>query len=368
MNILDFKDYARVETERVKKELAPKKDGDVRFAFITDFHYKYITEMKTSISNLVHAINELNKSSKIDFVCFGGDNVGNYPNSKEEHIDMMKNLASFVSDFDVPVFFVQGNHDENSIHGKIEGSDSRCRTGFEVPDELQYDILFSAKSNVANYHNGENKALYGYFDIPEANTRIILLNSSDLPYILDGDIMRYNQQFNFGFGGKQLEWLCKEALSNAPENVIFIDHVPFDHVKFAPAPNEGAYNFDALDMITSAFAKGEKIHISSDDTDFGYDITADFGGIKHNIPARISGHCHVDTTSIDKNGLLSITTMIAGRKNSGMGAGDNGIMYEREPYSATESSMDIFTFDSKNYTLSAVRYGSGENRTFDIKK
>ena len=47
---------------------------------------------------------------------------------------------------------------------------------------------------------------------------------------------------------------------------------------------------------------------------------------------------------------------------------DSGEGWETEPFSATETIMDIFTFDSQNYTLSATRYGSGKDRTFSLKK
>ena len=58
--------------------------------------------------------------------------------------------------------------------------------------------------------------------------------------------------------------------------------------------------------------------------------------------------------------------MLAGRKNSGWKPNDKGVFFEREPYSDKETSVDIFTFDPEEYTLTATRYGSGEDRKFDI--
>lgn len=366
MELFKFENYAKLETERVKNALPKLKETSLRFAFISDLHYKFIDEMRTTVSNIVHAVNELNKTGKIDFLCLGGDNVGNYPASPEEHVEMMAELRALLENCDVPVIFVHGNHDDNSIHGRI-GSSNVCRTGFEVRDEVQYDTLFSISEKSCAFHFAGNKALYGYFDADNANTRIIFLNSSDVPYIVQEGIMKYNQQWHFGYTEKQLSWLCGTALANAPENVIFIEHMPFDHVRHNYS-NEFIYNTDALDALTVAFSHGEKLRIESSHEDLGYDISADFQGKTHNIPARISGHCHIDTQSIDPVGFLSVTTMLAGRKNSGMDAGDDGIIYEREPYSAFETSMDIFTFDPEEYTLSATRYGSGKSRTFTLKK
>lgn len=373
MNLVEFQAYAKEETQRVKKVLPKRGDRDVRFAFITDLHYKYIKEMQTTVSNIVHTINELNETEKIDFICLGGDNVGNYPASRQEHIDMMIELAMLLKNCDVPVLCVQGNHDDNSIHGRI-GDTNRCRTGFEVPNPLQYGILFSQCEQYEQYHGGGSRALYGYFDIPEADTRVVLLNSSDVPRILgslteqgefvpgSGDVLKYNQQWDFGYTAKQLDWLCHEALKEAPEHVFFIQHVPFDYDRHPGEEGAVTRNAEVVDAIIQAFAKGEKLQISGGEEDFKYDIQVDFGGKKHRVPARIGGHCHIDTVSTDKAGFLSVTTMLAGRKASGLGIGDDGVMYERVPYSAKETSMDIFTYSPEKGKLTATRYGAGVSR------
>lgn len=366
MKLLDFQDYAKNETERVKNALPKLKETSLRFAFISDLHYKFIDEMRVTVSNIIHAVNELNKTEKIDFLCLGGDNVGNYPTSPEDHIKMMEELRALLENSEVPVIFVQGNHDDNSIHGRIPGTNT-CRIGFEVKDDIQYYTLFSIAEKCPAFHFAGNKALYGYFDAEKANTRVVFLNSSDVPYIVRDGIMKYNQQWDFGYSEKQLSWLCHTALANAPENVIFIEHMPFDHIRHNYS-GENIYNDDAVDAITTAFSCAEKLHIESQHEDFGYNISVDFQGETHNIPARISAHCHIDTQTIDPAGFLSVTTMLAGRKNSGMDVGDDGVLYEREPYSAIETSMDIFTFDPEEYTLSATRYGSGKSRTFTLKK
>ncbi len=363
MELLPLTDYAAAETTRVKNRLPMKKATDLRFAFLTDLHYKSISEMRTSVSNIIHALNVLHETESIDFLCLGGDNVGNYPNSREEHISMMEELASLLKNAHMPVIFVQGNHDDNSIHCAIEGTHI-CRTGFEVPDEIQHDILFTLANGFEHYHPAGEKELYGYFDIPHADTRVVFLNSSNVPYILDSDTLRYNQQWDFGYTGKQLSWLTSTALQNAPKNVFFIEHSPFETERTKSEPKE---NEDALNAITRAFANGEKLHITRDHADFGYDITADFRGEKHNVPARIGGHCHFDSCGIDPAGFFSITTMLGGRKNSGMSIGDDGVMYPRERYTETETSVDIFTFSPDEYTLTATRYGSGVDRIFKIK-
>ncbi len=364
MKLLPFQNYAKEETLRVRAELPAKDAHDLRFAFITDLHYKFIDEMQTSVSNIVHAINELNKTEKIDFVCLGGDNVGNYPPPPKAHVEMMSELASLLSQCDVPVFCVQGNHDDNSIHGRLSPVSHVCRIGMEVSDEVQYDTLFSQSEKCAHYHGGGNKALYGYFDADEANTRVVFLNSSGVPRRVENGILMYNQQWDFGYTEAQLSWLCEKALKNAPENVIFIQHMMFDNNH--ADDGENVYNKDVLNKITAAFIRGAKARFIDTHEDFGYNIFADFGGKPHRVPLRLAGHCHADRACIDEIGLLSVTTMLAGRSNSGLAIGDDGVKYSHEPFSAIETSFDIFSFSPEQNTLVATRYGAGKSRKFNI--
>lgn len=365
MNIqkLSFSDYAKTETERVKEHLPVLLHGDVRFAFIPDLHYKYIDEMRTAVFNLVSAVNCLNRTEKIDFLCLGGDNVGNYPPSMEEHIDMMRELASLMSYCEVPWLYLKGNHDDNSIHGEVDHT-HRCRSGFEVGDAVQYEIFSSHATDYSNYHSGGKNCLYGYWDIKEADTRFILLNSSDAPTIIDQDgMLKYNGQWDNAYGSAQLAWICENALHEAPKYVFFLEHIPFDGNRYSESHRIGE---EALDLITEAFMHGRKLDISSDTPDFEYRIQADFSGTCHSIPARIAGHCHYDSSLRDDLGILNITTMLSGRKISGVYPDDKGILYKREPYSALETSMDIFTFSPQRGMLYATRYGSGADRKFSL--
>lgn len=345
MELFEMQDYAKEEMQKVIARLPKKEADELRFVFWTDLHYKFIKEMRTTVSNVVHVLHELNNIEKIDFLCLGGDNVGNYPNSKEEHIEMMQELAEVLAQVDIPVLMLQGNHDDNRIHGE----------GFEVSDETQYDILFSHCKQYEGYHAGPDKALYGYYDIPAKNIRVVLLNSSDVPLQL-----RKEAGSCYGYTAKQLEWLCKTALKDAPEQVLFMQHIPFDYERF-PDEMPVIANCKAVNEIIKAFAEGTQVHIVPQEPSCS-EICHDFEGKKHNVIAKIAGHCHVDTVTTDADGFACVTTMLSGRKASGVGAGDDGITYEREPYSAAETAMDIFTFSPKNNTLSAVRYGSGVDR------
>ena len=363
MNLFEFSDYAKAECERVRARLPEKKKNDLRFAFFTDMHYKAMDSMRTALSNIVHTVNELNRTEKIDFVCIGGDNVGNYPGSPEDHIRMMNEFVGILSHLDVPFFIIHGNHDDNSIHGRLSPEAEISKAGFEIRTEEQYDILFSHAQVYENYHKPEGKKLYGYYDIPSSDTRVLLLNTSDIPYIVGDDgILKYTGQWNFAYSGDQLSFVC-EALKTAPKNVFVFQHGSTKNKYFNMEKIE---NYDAMNALLRAFTDGKSVSISREHEDFGFDINADFSGQTHRIPAKITGHCHADLTFKDESDFLYIMTMLAGRKNSGWKPNENGVFFEREPMSDKETSVDIFTFDPEAYTLTATRYGSGEDRKFKI--
>ncbi len=363
MNLFEFSDYAKAECERVRVRLPEKKALDLRFAFLTDMHYKAMDSMRASVSNTVHTLNELNKTEKIDFVCLGGDNVGNYPGTPEDHIRMMNELADLLNHLDMPWFLVHGNHDDNSIHGRIAPEVEISKPGFEIRPEEQYDILFSHAEKYENYHPAGRGKLYGYFDIPHADTRVLFLNTSDIPYLVTEEgLLKYTGQWNFAYSGDQLAFVC-EALKDAPRNLFVFQHGSAPNKFF---PMEFVENFSVMNDILKAFENGAYVCAKRDHEDFGFDIEADFMGEAHRIPAKITGHCHADLTFTDNAGFRYISTMLAGRKNSGWKPNEDGVFFDREPLSDKETSVDIFTFDPEAYTLKATRYGSGVDREFDI--
>ncbi|MBQ9748311.1 MAG: metallophosphoesterase [Clostridia bacterium] len=358
-------DYATEETARVIAELPELLASDVRFAFLPDFHYKYMKQMRMTLSNVIHMLNAVDASGRLDFLCFGGDNVGNYPNTREEHIDMMRELASFFPYAKMPVICVQGNHDDNSIHSAIEGTHT-CRTETVVSNKEQYDVLFRHQTAIPGFRFAAEGALYGYLDLPTADTRVVFLDSSDVPYIVEDGILRYNQQWDCGYTARQLTWLAKVALKDAPENVIFIQHLPFSHEEYNHYGEDPRYNHEALDAITAAFRDGKRLHITSDHPDFGYDIEADFTGRTHRVPIRIGGHIHIDTAHVDSHGFLDVCSMFGGRKNSGHLPNEDGTIFEREAFTRTETAVDIFTVSPSRGKIFVTRYGSGVSREFPI--
>ena len=360
---MNYCDYAKNEAERIKKELG-EKPYDLAFAFITDLHYKYIAEMRTTVENAVSAINDINGSAPLDFVCLGGDNVGNYPPSPEEHIGMMRELAGYFSQLDVPWFSCQGNHDDNSIHGHNDSlPENKAMSGFEVPDAVSYDVLFSHQQNYPGYIPPQTeKALYCAYDVPKKQTRVIFLNGDEVPHIVEKNgMLRYAQQWDYGYSGEQLRWLGEKALDvKNGVDVIFIEHIPFPD----SFESDGeAANADVLQGITLAFNAGKSFGKKVSAGDFPCDVNVDFRGKSSTVSARINGHIHTDA-HLYKNGMLDIMTASAGRNASGTARDENGNELIKVPFSALECCFDIFCVNKAERSIRTVRYGVDKNRAF----
>ena len=360
----EYRDYAKKEAERIKNEI---KGGnfDTVFAFIPDLHYKCITEMRVTVGNIISVINDVNKEQKVDFAVLGGDNVGNYPPSPEEHIDMMRELNEYFSALDMPWLVCQGNHDDNSIHGHKENMPPfKSASGFEVPDSVQYDVLFSHQRSYANFISPDaEKALYGAYDMPQKRMRVIVLNGDEVPHMIEKNgWLKYSQQWDYGYSGEQLRWLGEKALNvDGETDIVLIEHIPFP----GGLENDGAAtNGDVLtEIIKSAMSGGSyKSHCS--DGDFPYDVDVDFSSRKINVIARICGHIHKDAHLL-RGGILDISSAAAGRNNSGVARDENGRELIKTPYSAKETCFDFYCINKEKRVIKTVRYGIGDGRTFN---
>lgn len=363
MNI-EYKGYAQAEAERIKTEIK-EANADAVIAFITDLHYKSIEEMRTTVGNIVSVINDVNKSCPIDLVVLGGDNVGNYPPGREEHMEMMKELAEYFSQLDVPWLVCQGNHDDNSIHGHTDSMPPfKSAAGYEVLDSEQYDVLFAHQAEYGNFISPDvEKALYGAFDLSERNIRVVILNGDEVPHIVeDNGMLRYSQQWDYGYSGEQLRWLGEKALKvKRNTDVILIEHIPFPE---GLESDGAAANGDVLTCILNAATSGGKFKKACADGDFPFDVNVAFSYNKINIIARICGHIHADAHLLHGE-TLDISTASAGRNNSGVAHGEDGAELIKTPYSAQESCFDFYCINKSKREIKTVRYGVGIGRKFN---
>lgn len=361
---LSIRDYAEKQTDKIKEKLA-NSGSLLRFAFIPDLHYKFIDEMRNSVSDIVIGLNKINDIFPIDFVCLGGDNVGNYPGSREEHITMMLELADYFSNLHMPWITVKGNHDDNSIQGRTDAASVLCHAGTEVTDDVQYKVFSLHQLDYRNFIRPyKSDSLYGALDFPEKKLRAVFLCGDEVPHIIEPDgTLRYTGQWDYAYSGEQLRWLYESAL-DVPEDtgIMLFSHIPFPR----GFENDGVpHGEDALDGILGAFVCGGKFALQRPDGDFPCDISCDFNGRKGKILFELCGHIHCDREKRE-GGVLHISTLCAGRDPGGLGKDALGRSCPKTPFSETETAFDIFCLDKSAAKLDAVRWGVGTDRKFLI--
>ena len=259
----------------------------------------------------------------------------------------------------MPLFIGKGNHDVNDINGTT--------SQFLTDEELYKNILKSSNCYMADY--GYVEKAYGYYDIPNKKIRCIFINTSDVPFILDGDSIRYTQQSDSGVSNSQIEFISK-ALKFTEEGwgVVFFSHFALQNGSgINPSGNQEGYlnlSHGGTQLLGVINAYINKTNYSSNETvgDFQYDISVDYSNNKSNeVIAMISGHSHADRADV-VNGIRMISTLAASFIYTSYDA--SGKPIGRVANSSSETSWDIFTIDRASNKIYATRYGAGEDREY----
>ena len=134
--------------------------------------------------------------------------------------------------------------------------------------------------------------------------------------------------------------------SNPEEwQVLFLTHTVDESVAHSEVPSDN----ETLYSILNAFQEGKKQTIGNINVDY-----TDQG--KGTVIAIITGHHHMDTTTI-KNNLLIITV------RSASGVNDRN-SYHAEQYNKDDISFDLFTVDTKTKNIYATKVGRGNDRSW----
>lgn len=313
------------------------------FGFIPDLHYEETIYYRSSTAKLIEDLNLIHKTYPISAAYLGGDNIVNSYDRAALKKSISKMISSFRA-FNFPLHVLKGNHDDNSLRGRIE-SKNEAKVNAEMKDSELTELY---KNSTAT---GKENALYSYTDFENQKVRIIYLNSIDVPYILDGEMIRYPGQWCYGYQQNQLEFFAKHALNfkdkDAPENWSV---VILQHLTSAKGFTDGlVYNEDVFWGILDAYQKGSAYEIKRTRGDFPIELSVDYRNQSEGtVVGIIQGHLHRDKYA-KVNGVNVIAT-----KKSGL-LEENQLGY----------NMEIFTIDTKNKILYSTRYGEGENREWE---
>ncbi len=328
-----------------------KEHSGLRFTFVTDTHIDanagYGNPSLNHLTNATRVSNLLPANA----IVHGGDLIDGLYHKDRSLNYITKAVTTLVKESQVPVLMTQGNHDDNSAYLKeIKNTVEQYTTA----DEWYWNVTRHLEQYNIEQNPDDLNGNYYYVDFENEKVRMLVVNTNDLPYVLneDGTMKYLATGGDFAISDAQLDWIAAEALDfNEKEGweLVVVSHVPLHYPDDTETQN--CRNAEILTDMLEAFQSGMQYNPEPWDGDFAQSVSVDFSTQgRREVIACISGHNHED---LDKeiNGILYITTAAS-------------LADERAYGTTDEDAFDIFTIDTANKKIYATRFGAGEDRVF----
>lgn len=362
-------DFRNGMTAFLKKVTPYINENSIVLGMMTDSHYdndsiKNDADLKKAFSRaLVYSRNliEASHQIKMDSILHLGDLIDGRKTVKDD-IDN-KHLAKINLDTAVGVFelaqentpriFVKGNHDMNPI---FDVQANKQNPNGVLTNQEAKNIL-SQFWNTDGIQGSSTDGTYGFYDIPNKNTRIIFLDSMDLNEIIVDGKRKYTVRDTYAFQQPQLQWLADTLISTPPQtDVLILSHVSLT----STSTRIDEINKQLVIDILNAWRTGGTKTFTSTVTDYTVSFTRDFGApATGNIIATIAGHNHKDTAgrSTKFNSIIPSFTRTCAF---------NGYTPEEQaqrPFETlNETAFDLIVIDKATTTIRFFRYGYGADK------
>ena len=306
-----YKTYMDNKIEEIESACAFSKG--VIFPFITDVHLQVNAKQS---GKLIKYIAE--HTNAVPFVVFGGD-VPQATGTADGTLAFARQWTNYMEQWGKEkTIQVHGNHDYMC---NLDGGGSfRATVG-------QLNYFIAKNTQIIQRPDG---VLYGYYDVPNRNVRIIVTDDYEAGY--SGNIWANG---NVGYSENQLNFI-KQAILTAQGDVLVISHQTSD---------------SALRNYQSELAVLQTLLISAKNK------TNDFTNWSGDVIMHLSGHSHDDESHVDNN-LLSVATVCDAQYTSPSG-------YTRTTGTTNEQAFDIVCIDTDNKVIKMIRIGAGSNRQFN---
>lgn len=280
-------DYLDNYVSEVKKHIREGKNS-VNIGVITDTHFKD----KDSVdfygwSGLQHVqeFAYLEKFGLLDLKAHLGDWIDGSDAGLIGESELIKLKDSFKSD-KVPYLNIKGNHDENDKfdeHHDLKAS---------FPENEFENIMWPDMYRQKGIHYVSRQHGVAYFDIDDV--RVVSVNTSDLPYILDNKgHKRYDTKITLAVREDQIEEIIEILTKSSNKKIIFMSHANPINRK---GSNALKYNGRSLHELLVAFNQREKGRMHASDgepAEFRLSNYFDFTKVKNaRIVAYFCGHRH----------------------------------------------------------------------------
>lgn len=299
------------------------------FMWCSDTHYTphYYNLRNTIYGTPLETLEEMALNAKtlgVDGILHCGDIVDGRYSIEHQKSDLRKVDETFRKS-GVPVFYAEGNHDDNSwyISGKASTVESDEHLN-NIEHVLQPHQFFAncGRRYSKMYSSSGVQGSYGYFyhDFPSQKIRLIVLNNCDIPYTNDDGSILSGGQWIAGYREQQFKWFVNEALkfNESGWGVIIAQHqgtvLAVADTAMYPA------NKDNFETILTAFKNQTSGSIDGGSNGYigtttktsapeYYDFTLDYdfsNNGSNEIIAVMNGHVHSDNAVI-VNGILRMT-------------------------------------------------------------
>ncbi len=327
-----------------KEVMAAQTPETFTLLFATDPHYirrypRYVPALR-KVEEMVAFTGKVG----VDLLAITGDLAdGNVPLDLE-YRDLYDLVSVVRGAKSRAVVLSRGNHDDCAWFAcqhdlPADGSvitDEQWYTHVVNPIRVQYPILTDDQNPAAGYYA---------VDDPVHKIRVLNLNTSDMPWVLNDEGKFYDRslvgQWCFGLREKQLRWIARMLqLPDEGWSVLFMSHAcPFKC-------EEPVHNADLFAALIDAYRDGTKGTLTSEDAHFPATVPFDFTANRsHDLLPYLYGHVHRDEVSTAHGLTLVATQNLLGAIN---------------PPGSTTGHFDCMLLDKVNRVLTCKRCGLPE--------
>lgn len=282
-------DYLRRFVRDVKKEVR-EGDDSVNIGVITDTHFKNVDSLDFyGWNGLMHVreFSYLDDLDILDLKCHLGDWIDGSDAGLISESELMKLRDSFKSS-KVPYLMIKGNHDENDKFD--EHHDLKASFPEREFEKLMWPEMYQQRK----LHYLSKQHGVAWFD--KGHVRVISLNTSDIPYILDEKGQKkYDVKITLGVREDQVQELIEILQQSSGKQIVLMSHANPINRK---GGNALKYNGRSLHELLVAFNQKEKGRMhSSKDVPPEFRLSNDFDFTKvqdAKIIAYFCGHRHVE--------------------------------------------------------------------------
>lgn len=301
-------------------------DNTLTLSVMADVHYDEKDAFNKKKADVIEDLGKVQQMADVDLTCVLGDLViGNV--DKETTLTSLNALLDlYRNNVNTPLLTVRGNHDDNGWYSyEYEGTN---QTDEIINDKEWWDIVSDDLPDGFVTDKNNPYGGYGYYDHEDTKTRIFMLNSSDIPYIIEKDgSYRYNAYQTTCFSNEQLNFVAQSLMFSDKDEpnewaALFLVHIPLDTSNHDGERFGGIHSLtkgsDYMLAIIDAYRKGTSLSATgtthnsaspneiADDFNVSVDVDYSKKGCGEVI-SFVSGHTHADNYCNEVGGKGSLS-------------------------------------------------------------